>query len=155
MTLTVILTITNGNNGGTTSFQMNNAGNNEVVSFDIRVTNPCWSTTIDSISFSANPLPVTDGQVASATWAMPATSTDTATGLQAACGSMTFEVFTNANGADTAPSNSWAVIEYVPGQWSLKVDTTLDLSLIYTQASVTHNLFIKITMDDYTTITEY
>ena len=153
ISLAVVLTLPGGNNGGTTSFQLNAAP--DLVSFNIRVTNPCWTATIDALSFSANPLPVTDGQTASATWAMPLTSTDHSTGLVGACGSMTFGVYTNANGGDTAPANGWATIGYVPGTWSLDVDTTRDLSLIFTQASVTHNLFIKVVVDDYNTLTEY
>ena len=38
----------------------------------------------------------------------------------------------------------------VSGTFTLTIDTTADLNLIANEASVTHNMYIRSTLDDYT-----
>lgn len=71
MTLAVDLILDDGNNGGQTTFAMDSG--DDLISFDITVTNPCWDTTIDAIAFGDNPIVVIDGEVGSTQWTMPAT----------------------------------------------------------------------------------
>ena len=68
---------------------------------------------------------------------------------------MTFEVYLDENAGDTPPTEPWAVVSQADGTWTLTIDTAEDLSLIGDEDSVTHNLFIKTTLDDYPTKFEY
>ena len=65
------------------------------------------------------------------------------------CGTTSFGVFTDTS--DTAVPNNWAVITGpVNGVYTVLVDTTKDLTLIDNEASVTHTLQLKSTLDSYT-----
>ena len=74
MSVTVVINVHGGNNGGTTLFTLDNWGSDEVVSFSIIVTNPCWTTTIDPINFSENPIQIVDGDTGTITWTQPPTA---------------------------------------------------------------------------------
>jgi hypothetical protein len=70
------------------------------------------------------------------------------------CGTTSFGIFTDTS--DTAVPNNWAVITGpVSGTYTVAVDTTKDLSLIANEASKTHTLQIKSTLDAYTSRTNY
>ena len=52
------------------------------------------------------------------------------------------------------PYNSnWAQITENAGTYTLTIDTTADLTLIVNESEVTHPLYIKATLDDYTSYT--
>ncbi len=82
----------------------------DLITFDITVENPCYTTTINSITFGSNPLPVTDSQDAYTEWSPPSTQADLDYIIDMICGEMTFEVFSDSDGTDTIPSNTWAIV---------------------------------------------
>jgi hypothetical protein len=93
--------VTNGNNGGQDTFDMNTGA--DVVSFGVSVINPCESTSIEDITFTVSPLVVVNGLAESTTWTMPITALDTAKADADLCGDVSFEVFLDLS-AEGTPS---------------------------------------------------
>ena len=159
ITIAATLTIVDGpndsganNNGGTTEFVVDGT-----VGFDVVITNPCTSAamvTIDALVFTVAAPAVTDGGSTTTEWDTPKTSVDTTLSTSAICGSTSFAVYTDNDGTDTAPS-AWAVISAGSTKnWMLTLNTSLDLTLISNEASITHTLYIKSTLDDWS-VSEY
>ena len=91
LSLSTVLTVSNGNNGGTDTFAMNAGA--DLVAFEVTVINPCTSTTIEDITFTMSPVMVVNGFAEVTTWTMPITALDTAKADTGLCGLVSFEVF--------------------------------------------------------------
>jgi hypothetical protein len=103
---------------------------------------------VNAISFDGA-ISVVDGSTGSTTFSAPTTDVDTSSGLSQACGSFTYEVF--ADESDTALSTAWATVEIVDGAtYRLKVDTSVDTTLIDGQASVDIDLWVKSSLQSNT-----
>ena len=107
----------------------------------IEVTNPCKTTTIQSITFVTTPLSVNDGATGTSTFTEPSDGVDTSTGLSKLCGAKTYTVVDNATG--NALSGNWAIIREsaTAGKMELYVDSKLYPSAISADVVTT----IKIT----------
>lgn len=122
------------NNGpvGSSSFP----ANGDTITFDVTITNPCYASTIPQLSFNpATAFQVTDGANGSQQFMRPENTVEVSTGLALICGTYKFEVFQDTS--DTALSSAWAVVRETStiGQYDLFVDTTVDASLITSQAT--------------------
>ena len=71
------------------------------------------------------------------------------------CGATTFALY--ADTSDTALSSAWVVLTGPAsnGEYTITIDTTVDLTLIDNEASVTHNIQVKSTLSEYTSRTNY
>jgi hypothetical protein len=141
------------NGGSSTTFTP--ATDAERVVFTVTVVDPCDAATITALTFTPSTIAVVDGLTASATFSVPTNSVMVAHSDPALlCGTTSFGIFTDTS--DTAVPNNWAVITGpVSGTYTVAVDTTKDLSLIANEASKTHTLQIKSTLDAYTSRTNY
>lgn len=96
---------------------------------------------------------MTDGTSTTATIVAPANSFATSEGVNDRCGDMSVAVYTNNDGTDTNPTNSWAAVsgpDFTTGAYTLTIDTTKDLTLIAAEASVTVTIYIKTQLVSYT-----
>lgn len=102
-------------------------------------------------SVGAYTIAVTDGQTTTFTFVRPTTTVEDDTGIASVCGTTSYTIHNNNSGGSFSYSASWATITGpATSTYTLTIDTTADLNLIDDSASVTHNLFIKATLDDYT-----
>lgn len=71
------------------------------------------------------------------------------------CGTTSFEVFSDNVG--TALTYNWVTIAQssTPGTYSLNIDTTVSLELIGIQSSVTHTVYVRSKLDQYSTVMQY
>ena len=148
---------------GASTFNLN--ANNEQVSFNIAVTDPCAATTANAVVFkdgSANvitSLTVTDGAAAATvTIDAPTNSFATSEGVADRCGSMSAVVYSDNDGNDTNPTNNWAIItgpDFTTGAYTLTIDTTMDLSLIAAEATVAKVLYVKTVVSSYSSQEQY
>ena len=81
------------------------------------------------------------------------TSVETSSGITLVCGTTTYSLHSDNAGATHSYNAGWAVITESSGTYTLTIDTTADLSLIANEASVTIALYVKATLDDYTSQT--
>ena len=67
------------------------------------------------------------------------------------CGVTSYSIHNSNAGGSFSFNAAWAVITgpTTSGVYTLTIDTTKDLTLISDEASVTHNLYLKATLDDY------
>jgi len=84
----------------------------------------------------------------------PTNSFSSSWGIKDRCKLMTAAVFTNNSGADTVPTSNWAKLtgpDSVTGNYVLTIDTTLDVTLITNEDSVSKTLYIKTVLSSYNT----
>jgi hypothetical protein len=143
-------TVTISSNGPAGSSTFTPSGDSEKVVFTVTVVDPCSTATINDLVFTPSTLAVVDGASASVTFTVPLNSVMvTHSDPALLCGTTSFGVFTDTS--DTAVPNNWAVITGpIAGVYTVLVDTTKDLSLIADEASKTHTLQLKSTLDGYT-----
>lgn len=83
----------------------------------------------------------------------------TSEGVIDRCGAMGAAVYTTgAGGADTNPLNSWASVtgpDFATGDFTLKINTALAMTLIGDAAEVDETLYIKTHLKDYTAVKQY
>lgn len=87
----------------------------------------------------------------------PTTAAEVTNGIAGVCGTTNYALFkTNTDTAHTYTS-TWAVISAPSstGVYTLTIDTTKDLSLIASEATVTIPLYIRATLNDYNTLKSY
>ena len=139
------------------------AAGNDKVSFTITIVNPCTSTTLNTITVSgttsSNPYSKTviDGATGAVTFVRPTTTAEDTNKITAVCGATTYTIHKDNQGGSFTFSAAWAVISgpAANGQYTLTIDTTKDTNLIATEATVTHNLFIRARLDDYNSVESY
>ena len=113
----VELTVTNGNNGGTDTFNMDTGA--DLVELTVTITNPCETTSIEDITFTTSPLVVINGETGFTEWTMPVTALDTAKADTDLCGDVSFEVLLNGNAVVWASTSNQG-----SNTWRLNIDTT-------------------------------
>jgi len=147
------ITIASNGPAGSTTFTP--ASDSEKTVFTVIITDPCATATINSLVFSPSSISVVDKQTATTTFSDPTNSVmDTHSDPALLCGSTSYQIFLDTS--DTALTLAWAVLSGpVSGVYTITIDTTVDLSLIADEASVTHSLQIKSTLDSYTARTAY
>ena len=131
------------------------------VSFTITIEDPCRTTTVNDIVMTgagtagAYTISVVDGTTGTFTFVRPTTTVETETGIAAVCGTTSYSIHNSNSGGTFSYNAAWAVITgpTTAGVYTMTIDTNQDLTLIAAEASVTHNMFIKATLDDYTTYT--
>jgi len=144
---------TNGASGAT-SFTPANAA--DKVEFTLAIANPCRTTTLSTITVtgadSSSPYSkgVTDGTTGTVTFVRPTTTVETSTLIDSICGETSYTIHSSNAGANFSYNAAWAVITESAGTYTLTIDTTADLTLIANEDTVTLNLWIKATLDDYT-----
>ncbi len=85
------------------------------------------------------------------TFARPMTTVETATNRVKVCGETSYSIHSDASGANFSYNAAWAVITGpVAGVYTLTFDSTVDLTLIDSEASKQIDVYIKATLDDYT-----
>jgi len=143
---------------GATSFAP--ADSNDKVEFVITIADPCRTTTVNTITVtgadSSSPYSkaVTDGSSTSVTFVRPTTTTEDTNGVVQVCGETSYSLHSDNTGTAFTYNSGWAVISGpVSGTFTLTVDTTVDLSLIANEASKTISIYVKATLDDYTSYT--
>ena len=96
---------------------------------------------------------VENGQTLDITIKAPWNSFATSEGVRDRCGAMSAGVYTTNDGSDTNPTNNLASVtgpDFTTGDYTLKIDTTLAMTLIGTAASKAETLYVKTTLKDYT-----
>ena len=94
---------------------------------------------------------MTDGSTTTVTFTRPTTSVEDSTAIASVCGDTSFSIHSDNSGSTFSYNAGWAVITGPSsGTYTLTIDTTADSSLIDNESSVTIPLYIKATLDDYT-----
>ena len=96
-----------------------------------------------------------DGATATSTFTVPTNSVmDTHNDPALLCGETSFALYDDTS--DTALQSAWAVLTGpVSGVYTITIDTTVDLTLIADQASLSHPIQVKSTLDSYTSVTKH
>ena len=139
VTLTNQITIGSGQGqGATTVF------NPSDVSITVEVSNPCLTTTIDSISaFSPTSLTLWDQNTASSEFDIPGDGVDTSSGFTGYCGTKTYTI---TNNADDSAIGNWAIIQdstTTTGKKELYIDSNLYPSHISSDLTITLKITTK------------
>ena len=118
------LTIASNGPAGSTTFTP--SADSDKTVFDITVTDPCTTATINSLSFSPSTVSVEDGSSTTVTFSVPTNSVmDTHSDPALLCGSTSFQLFEDTS--DTALQSAWAVLSGpVSGVYTITIDTTVD-----------------------------
>ena len=128
------------------------------------VSDPCSASTANAVVFHDSgasvitSATVVNGQTLDVTIKRPTNSFAVSEGVNDRCGAMTAQVFTDNDGTDTNPTNSWASItgpDFTTGDYTLKLDTTLALTIIGTSATIDQTLYIKTVISSYTSQKQY
>ena len=129
MSVSVVLTIDD-NNGASSNFPME--GTDQIVSFEVSFVNPCLTTAIDALVFSASPVTIVDGYSGTTEFSTPGTALDTAKSDTKLCGEMSFEIFLDESDTPITDTynSSLAVISEETGTYTVTFDSTVDLSVI-------------------------
>ena len=101
---------------------------------------------------------VTNGGSTTVTIVAPTNSFATAEGVYDRCGSMSAAVYDNNNGSDVNPTNNWASVsgpDFSTNDYTLTIDTSLKMDLIGESSTTTITIYIKTTIVDYNTQTQY
>ena len=121
------------------------------------IVNPCKTTTVNAIVMTgagnagAYTMSVTDGNQGTFTFVRPTTTVETETGIALVCGTTSYSIHNNNSGGTFNYNAAWAVITGpANGVYTVTINTNADLTLIANENSVTHNMFIKASLDDYT-----
>jgi hypothetical protein len=70
--------------------------------------------------------------------------------IASVCGDTSYTLHSDNSGSTYSYTSTWAAITESSGTYTLTIDTTADTTLIANEASVTIPLYIKATLDDYT-----
>jgi hypothetical protein len=139
-----VLTVTNGNNGGTATFNMDTGA--DLVELTVTITNPCESTTIEDITFTTAPLVVINGETGFTEWTMPVTALDTAKVDTDLCGDVSFEVLLDGVAVVWASTSNQG-----SNTWRLNIDTREDLTLLGDLTEKDYAMTLVGTLDEYST----
>ena len=86
----------------------------------------------------------------------PTNAVESSTSVPLICGDYAFEVYQDSS--DTALTSAWITINpktSTPGTYTFDVDTTVDSTLITTQAEQDYTVYIKSYLVDYTDVKTY
>jgi hypothetical protein len=116
-------TITVGGSQGQSTLFL--SGNSDVpdVTFDVVLTNPCITASIDNISFATSPLSVADGSTGTSTFTIPQDDVDKSNTVQDLCGTKEYVVKDSSSNIIT----TWASIALsttTARTYILTIDTT-------------------------------
>jgi hypothetical protein len=122
-TVTMAATITVGGSQGQSTLSL--SGNSDVpdVTFDVVLTNPCITASIDNISFATSPLSVVDGSTGTSTFTIPQDDVDKSNTVQDLCGTKEYVVKDSSSNV----INTWASIALsttTARTYILTIDTT-------------------------------
>lgn len=155
-----VITIVANGPASNTVFSVNTAP--DQVAFNIVVTDPCTGTSASPVVFhdgSANVITagtVVNGQSLDITIKAPWSAFATSEGVLDRCGAMGAAVYTTgAAGPDTNPTNNWASVtgpDFATGDFTLKINTALAMTLIGANAESDQTLYIKTHLADYTSV---
>lgn len=150
--------MTSNGSGGATSFAPADAS--DKVEFTITIADPCRTTTLPTITVSgtdsSSPYSkaLTDGSTTTVTFVRPTTPVEDANGIAAVCGDTSYTIHSDNSGTAFSYTASWAVITGpVSDTYTLTIDTNADDNLIANESTVTIPLYLKATLDDYTSYT--
>ena len=94
---------------------------------------------------------MTDGSTTTVTFTRPTTSVEDSSAIASVCGDTSFSIHSDNSGSTFSYDATWAAITGPSsGTYTLTIDTTADSTLIDDESSVTIPLYIKATLDDYT-----
>ena len=110
------------------------------MTFDVVLTNPCLTTSIDDIVFSPSSLTVADGNTGTASFTIPQDGVDKTNTVQHLCGTKTYEIKDSGNNVIT----TWAAIT---------LDTTASDTYTLTIDSVQYPTHITSDVSETLTIT--
>lgn len=148
LTLENVIAIASNGPAGASSF----ASGGSTIGFDVVITNPCYTTTIPNLTFNPSALMiVTDGATGSIEFVRPSNSVETSTSVPLICGEYVFEVYQDSS--DTALTSAWITMAgkaNTPGTYTFDVDTTVDATLLTSQATQDYTVYIKAYLSDYT-----
>ena len=139
-----------------TSTQFDPVDTSDKVEFTITIENPCRTTTVADLTISgadsSSPYSkqITDGSTGSVTFTRPLNPVETDTNISSVCGSTSYSIHSDNGGTNFSYNADWAVITTSGNTMTLTIDTTKDLTLIDNEASKTIPVYIKATLDDYT-----
>ena len=149
------MTIASNGLSGSTTF--NPADANDKVEFTITIADPCKTTTLSTITVSgadsSSPYSksVTDGASTTVTFVRPTTAVEDSTGIASVCGDTSYTLHSDNSGTNFSYTSGWALVTGPSSNtYTLTVDTTVDSSLIANENSVTISIYLKATLDDYT-----
>ena len=101
-------------------------------------------------------LQVTDGSTAQATFIRPVNAVELSTSVALICGEYVFEVYSDTS--DSALSAAWISVSphaSTPGSYTFDVDSTVDNTLLTTQATQDFTVHVKAYLQDYTSVVTY
>jgi hypothetical protein len=134
-------------------------------SFNVIATDPCLTTTLDSVTVNdlnnsnnvVTSTTIVDGTTQTSQFQLATLTHDlgTAKSNQAICNAFSVAVYTDNDGTDTAPSNNWVYITQSGANYLIDIDTTRDLNLLTTESTVSFNIYVKVSLDDYTDRVSY
>ena len=132
------ITIASNGPAGSTTFTP--SGDSEKTVFTVTVVDPCTTATINTLTFSPSTISVVDKGTATTTFSDPTNSVmDTHSDPALLCGATSYALYSDTS--DTALSTAWAVLSGpISGVYTITIDTTVDLTLIGDQASVSHSI---------------
>ena len=143
-TVTMATTFTIASGQGQTTLSLSGTGVVPDVTFDVVLTNPCATATINNIVFSSNPIAVTDGNTATATFSTPTDSVDSTNTVQGLCGPKSY-VIKDSNGATVT---TWATITVSStGTHTLTIDSTQFPT--HFSSAVSETLTVETTLDTW------
>lgn len=90
-----------------------------------------------------------DGQTTTVTFIDPTNSVmDGKSTASLLCETVTHEIFLDNDGNDSPPTSTWVVLSGpVAGTYTITFDPKQDQTLIAGEASVTHTVYVKTTLD--------
>lgn len=141
------ITIASNGPAGSTTFTP--ASDAEKTVFTIDIVDPCVTATINQIAFSTASPSVMDGQTTTVTFIDPTNSVmDGKSTASLLCETVTHEIFLDNDGNDSPPTSTWVVLSGpVAGTYTITFDPKQDQTLIAGEASVTHTVYVKTTLD--------
>lgn len=152
------------NNSGATSFAPADAS--DKVEFTITIVDPCETTTLADLTIattdSTGPYSkaVIDKNTITVTFTRPTTTVETSTSIASVCGATSYSVAADNSGTAFSyasdAATTWAVISGpVTDTYTLTIDTAQEDDLIAAESSVTVPVYIKATLDNYTSRVSY
>lgn len=159
---TNVITIASNGPNSNEQFSINQAS--DQIAFDVTVSDPCSASNAEAVVFHDNTasvitsITIVNGNAVDVTIKAPTNAFATSEGVIDRCGSMSAAVFTDNDGTDTSPSNSWATVsgpDFATGDYTLHLDTKLALSLIGTNPTTNQVIYVKTVLKLYTTQKQY
>ena len=123
------------------------------------MTNPCWSTSVNTLVLSSGNanVEVSDGDSVTITFTRPTNGVEVSTGIPLVCGSTSYAVFADTN--EGAPSHPSAITikerASSPGTYEFTFDSSVSLDFIAHETSKNHVRQIRAMLDSYPNVKSY